>query len=141
MISAEKKAEYNRRYYDQKRRKVHAGKLAPICGMRGPVGKVVTCKACMAVAKAREIGKRINEWEKKRLDALYRAKHAQEAFQWRRRNPEKARAASRRWRERNRDLAKIAQRDWYQRNQERARQASRDRYHAKRIQGGSGAQA
>jgi hypothetical protein len=115
------RAEINRRYYDKTRRRTHAGKFAPICGMSGPVGKVPTCKTCLMVEKTRKVGSRINEWERKRLEALFRKQSAQRSAAWRARNPESARAASRRWHAKNRDLVRVSNRQWAERNREHRR--------------------
>jgi hypothetical protein len=114
------KAESNRRYYDRNIRKYHAGKLAPLCNQRGVVAKdgPVTCRTCLMVQRSKVIGKQINEWEQKRLVALFRAQSRERSAAWRRANPEKAREAARRWRSNNRDLHRLSCREWYQKNRE-----------------------
>jgi hypothetical protein len=124
------RVENNRRYYDKARRKVHAGPLAPLCRQAGPTGKVVTCKTCLMVQKARAVGKRINEWEQKRLDALFRQKSAERSAKWRANNLDKARAASRRWREKNLDVMRVIQREWYAKNRDHVMTYQRNRRRA-----------
>ena len=123
----------NRRYYDKTRRATHIGPLAPLCRQRGPVvASGATCKTCLRIEKARQVGKRLNEWERKRLDALFRQQAAEKTAAWRRRNPEKARAACRRWRARNVDVHRIARREWGARNRERLTATQRERRASKR---------
>jgi hypothetical protein len=121
------RTENNLRYYNKTRRKVHAGPRAPLCRMAGPVGSVVTCKTCLMVQKARAVGSRINEWEQKRLDAMFRKQSAERSAKWRANNLEKARAASRRWRERNLDVMRVNQREWYVKNRDHVMAYQRNR--------------
>lgn len=120
------RAERNLAYYDRTRRKTHAGKLTPVCRQRGPVGSVVTCKTCLMALKARAVGSKINEWEQKRLDAMFRKRTAERSAAWRRRNPEKARLSGLRWREKNRDVIRVLNIQWQQKNR-----AYRNAYNAR----------
>jgi hypothetical protein len=115
------RAEINRAYYDKTRRKYHAGKLTPLCRQKGPMAKdrPVTCKTCLMVQKTAQIGKAINEWEQKRLKALFLTISRERSAAWRRANPEKASEASRKWREKNRDVHRISSREWSRNNLER----------------------
>lgn len=111
----------NLRYYNLTRRKVHAGKLVPLCRANGPIGRDVTCKTCIRIARQQAVGSKLNEWEAKRVKALLREFVRQKSAEWRARNPDKAREACRRWREQNRDMQRLANREWYARNRERKR--------------------
>jgi hypothetical protein len=126
------RAEKNLRYYNKHRRKIHAGKFTPLCNQSGPVGEEVTCKTCLMVQKVRAIGSKVNEWERKRLEGLFRQQSAEKSAEWRRKNPDKARAACQRWREQNRDLHRIMNREWNARNREKRRAYNRE-YWRKRF--------
>lgn len=115
------RAESNRIYYDRTRRKTHSGKFMPLCRQSGPVDKVVTCKTCLMILKTRAVGSKINEWERKRLDAMFRKRTAALSAAWRKRNPDKAREASKRWRDKNRDVLRVLNREWCANNIERRR--------------------
>jgi hypothetical protein len=110
------RAEKNLRYYNKTRRKVHAGKLAPLCRQNGPIGPVVTCKTCLMVQKTRAVGQQLNEWEQKRLDAMFKKLAAEKSARWRARNIEKARESARRYHAKNADVLRITNRQWREKN-------------------------
>ena len=117
----------NLKYYNKTRRKVHAANgLIPICNQRGPIGNGVTCKTCKMILKAKSVGKRLNEWDAKRIDELERKRVAEKSRVWRLANPEKARDACRRWRQSNKDLVRIANREWLANNREHRRAYMRE---------------
>lgn len=122
------RAEINRRYYDKKLRRTHAGKLAPLCHQRGPIGDTVTCKTCLKVMRAQSIGKSLNEWEQKRIAALVRTYNAERAARWRKANPDKVRAMVKRYREKYRDLYRLSCRAYYAKNRDQRREYNRSYY-------------
>jgi len=131
------KAEKNRAYYDKTRRKIHAGKFAPVCHQSGPVGDVVTCKTCLMVLKTRAVGSKINEWDQKRLDVMFRKRRAEQSAAWRKRNPEKAKLAGERWRAKNKDVIRVLNIQWRAKNREYRKVYNAEWYRTAQAIGGA----